>query len=87
VDKLPEPLLSRFVRLDIPAYTEDQFRAVATTVLQRKEGLSAQRAAAIAQAVGTRSTDLRAAVQVGRLAGPENDVQPILDQVIPAGRR
>jgi Holliday junction DNA helicase RuvB len=86
-DKLPEPLLSRFAVLAIQPYTPEEFHSVATRVLQQREGLKPARAAAVADAVGARSQSIRDAVQVGRLAGEYSEIQPIVDQVIPAARR
>jgi holliday junction DNA helicase RuvB len=83
IEKLPEPLVSRFTLLDFPAYGKAQFIHVVTTVLQQREGVSAARAKEIAEAVAERSRDPRAAVKVARLAGETGELAPILDEILP----
>jgi Holliday junction resolvasome RuvABC ATP-dependent DNA helicase subunit len=82
LELLPEPLRSRFVVQEIPAYTLEQFHAACTRALTR-EGIPPARARAIAQAVGARSRDPRDAVKVAHLLGPDEPIQPIVDRVVP----
>lgn len=82
-EKLPEPLVSRFVLLNFPAYTKEQFIHIASTVLERREGLTPGRAKEIAEAVADRSRDPRDAIKVGQLAGETSELAPILDEILP----
>lgn len=83
IDKLPEPLVSRFTLLDFPAYDKAQFIHVVSIVLHRREGVSEARAKEIAEAVAERTRDPRAAVKVARLAGESSELKPILDEILP----
>lgn len=80
---LPEPLLSRLVRLQLPGYTAEQAAAIVERVLVKREGLSKARARQIAQALALRSRDPRDAVQVARLTAAGQPLQAALDQVCP----
>lgn len=62
------PILSRFIKADIPAYSARDFVTVATAVLQQQEGQGSEMARHIATEVVQHSTDIRDAVRVARLA-------------------
>lgn len=76
VDRLPQDLLSRFIKLKFAPYTEKEFMSVSTTVLTIREGIVPDRAEQVARAVwqmhGERS-DIRQVVSIARLivAHPE----------------
>jgi len=69
IEKIIEPLLSRFVVLDIPEYTFEQFREIAISRLT-KEKVGKDVASVIAERVWSElgSRDIRDVVKVGRLA-------------------
>lgn len=67
VTHIPAPVLSRFVRLQIPGYTSDEFVDVARTVLMQKLGIGPEQAYNIATEVVRVSLDVRDAIKVGRL--------------------
>ena len=82
-EDLPPALASRFVRLDLPPYTQAEMERISAKVITRREGISAPRARAIAAAVAARSRDPRDAIQVARLAGKDAQLGPIVAQVVP----
>jgi MoxR-like ATPase len=84
LENLPEPLVSRFVIQRIAPYSRERFLGVAAAAA-RREGVSPARAQAIASAVSTRSHDPRDAVQVARLAGESEPLEPIIAQVLGRG--
>lgn len=59
--------LSRFVRLQLPAYSDAEFRQVVLTVLVRREGADPELAAEIAEATARHTRDPRDAINVFRL--------------------
>ena len=67
--RIPPELLSRFIVVRIPPYTEDQAREVCVSVLTRREGVGEEMARAIADAVLTKlgSRDPRDCVKIARL--------------------
>jgi MoxR-like ATPase len=69
-EKIIEPLLSRFVVLEIPEYTFEEFSEIAVTRL-RKEKVDKYIAAVIAEKVWNElgSKDIRDVIKVSRLAG------------------
>ena len=70
IEKLPADLLSRFVKLNFPAYTREQFMKVTVNLLSR-EDISPDNASYIGEQVwsmnGT-SADIRQCVYIARLA-------------------
>src|SRR5881628_3849895 len=68
-DKIIQPLLSRFLILEIPEYTFEQFTEIAVSRLT-KEKVDKQVASVIAQRVWNEldSRDIRDVIKVGRLA-------------------
>ncbi len=72
VNRLPQDLLSRFIKLKFPAYTENEFTKVSTTVLTVREGIVPERAEEIASAVWSmyhEQSDVRQVVSIARLSG------------------
>ncbi len=69
--RVPQPILSRFAKLDIPAYTPKEFVDVAKQVLVQREGLGPEMALLIATEVVKYTTDIRDAVRVARMAGKD----------------
>lgn len=84
-DKIPDALLSRFVRLDLRPYTPEQLRHINRVILER-EGISPARAAEIAEAAASRSPDPRAARDLGRLVGETEPIGDMVDRVIPRAK-
>jgi len=79
--RLPPELLSRFVVIKIPQYSEDQVREICVNVLTNREGVSEEVAKAIAESVigRLRSRDPRDCIKIARL-GPKSveDVEKIV---------
>lgn len=72
VNRLPQDLLSRFIRLKFPSYSEAEFISVGTTVLTTREGIVPERAEEIARAVWQmhgEQSDIRQVVSIARLSG------------------
>lgn len=72
VNKLPQDLLSRFIKLKFPSYSEAEFIIVSTTVLTTREGIMPERAEEIARAVWEmyhEQSDIRQVVSIARLSG------------------
>jgi Holliday junction DNA helicase RuvB len=80
--KITEPLLSRFVVLEIPEYTFEEFSEIAVTRL-RKEKVDREIATVIAEKVWTvlDSRDIRDVVKVGRLAHSIEDVSFVVSMM------
>lgn len=78
-DRMLTPLLSRFVILHFKQYSFGSFEQVCCHILGR-EGVQADVAAAIAEAVWTklRSKDIRDCMKMGRLAKTREDVEWIV---------
>ena len=75
--KIIEPLLSRFVVLEIPKYTFDEFREIAVTKLV-KENIDRHLAQIIIEKVWSHSRDIRDVIKVGRLVRNEQEVSLII---------
>jgi len=73
--KIIEPLLSRFLLLEIPEYTFDEFTEIAVTKLG-KENVNKYIASNIAESVWNElgSKDIRDVMKVGRLASSSEEV-------------
>jgi MoxR-like ATPase len=84
---LPAPLASRFVRVPLAEYTQEQAARISERVLIKREGLPKARAHEIAVATAARSRDPRDAVQLARLAGKRGPIEPLLEQVVPSKPR
>ena len=79
-EKIIEPLLSRFVVLEIPEYTFEEFSEIAVTRL-RKENVDKYIAVVIAEKVWNElgSKDIRDVIKVGRLANDTQSVSNVID--------
>lgn len=78
INRLPQDLLSRFIKLKFLAYNETEFLEVVTTILTLREGLVPERAKEIGQAIWGmfhEQADVRQCVSIARLAG--NDPKKI----------
>ena len=77
--KIIEPLLSRFIVLEIPEYTFEQFTEIAVRRLT-KEKVDKQVASVIAERVWNEldSRDIRDVIKVGRLASNIQEVSSIV---------
>jgi len=78
-EKIIEPLLSRFLILQIPEYTFEEFIEISVSRLQ-KENVNKQVANCIAERVWSEigSTDIRDVIKVGRLASNIKDIPIII---------
>jgi Holliday junction DNA helicase RuvB len=70
-------LLSRFIVLDIPPYTDDQFKEIAVQRLTKEEGISQELATEISTQVMQKLNrkDLRDCIKVARIARTPEDSQ------------
>jgi Holliday junction DNA helicase RuvB len=80
IRKIPEELLSRFVRLRIKRYTVKEFIQVARNVLVEREGHDEQYALEVAVSVvkNLNSRDIRDAIRVASLAGGSERQIPLI---------
>jgi replication-associated recombination protein RarA len=78
-DKIPKPLLSRFVVLELPEYTFEEFREIAVSLL-KKENIGESTAVFIANSVWNElgSRDIRDALKVGQLARNPQDILSVI---------
>lgn len=78
-NKIIEPLFSRFLILQIPEYTFEEFTEISVSRLQ-KENVNKQVATCIAEKVWSEigSTDIRDVIKVGRLASDIKDIPFII---------
>ena len=78
-EKIIEPLLSRFLVLEIPEYTFEEFTEIAVSRLT-KEKVDKQVASVIAEKVWNEldSRDIRDVIKVGRLASNIQEVSSIV---------
>jgi len=85
INRLPQDLLSRFIKLRFPAYTQDGFISVSTTVLTVREGITPERAQEIARAIWEmhhEQSDVRQCVSIARLSGGDpNKVKEVLHTI------
>jgi holliday junction DNA helicase RuvB len=79
IDKISEPLLSRFLVLKIPLYTFEQFKQIAVFRL-KQEKVDGELALIIAQKVWHEfgSNDIRDAIKIGRLSTSIEDACSIV---------
>lgn len=78
INKLPQELLSRFMRVHIKAYSEEDFKRVAYSVLTKREGTDPEIAGYIINKLSGVTKDVRDAVRVARLARSMDEVDSIL---------
>ena len=78
VKGLPAPIYSRFLKIEIPAYTQDEFITVARRVLAEHRDclLKPELAIMVATQVSQHSLDVRDAVRVGKLVKSFPDWDP-----------
>ena len=82
-DKIIEPLLSRFVALEISEYTFEEFTEIALVRL-KKENVDESLAIIIAEQVWNElSKDVRDVIKVGRLASDIKDIPFIIKMMKP----
>jgi len=83
IDKIPQELMSRFIKLRFRDYTPDEFMEVVVTILRDREGFTEPLALHIAQAVlkELRSRDVRDAIKVARLL-TEGRTREEVDKII-----
>ena len=89
VDRLSKELLSRFLKVNIPRYTEEELRGVIIKVLTEREGRSRDIAEYIAEKVikNLGSRDPRDAVRVSRIAKEKEDVDWFVETMKKYGKR
>jgi Holliday junction DNA helicase RuvB len=77
---ISEPLLSRFIILNIPEYTHEEFKQIAVARL-KEEGIDEKSALMIAQKVWYEfdSKNIRDVLKVGRLANNIHEVENIIE--------
>lgn len=83
---LEAPLRSRFIEIELPAYTPQEIARIAEAVLVKREGIPRARARQIARVVATRSADPRDAVQIARLTAKGESIEAAADVVIPSSK-
>jgi len=85
VNRLPHDLLSRFIKLRFPTYSEREFISVGTTVLTTREGITPQKAEEISKAVWEmhrEQSDIRQVVSIARLScGDPEKVKEVLQTI------
>jgi len=89
VDRLAKELLSRFLKVNIARYTEEELRGVIIKVLTEREGRSRDMAEYIAEKVikNLGSRDPRDAVRVSRIAKEKWDVDWFVETMRKYGKR
>ena len=80
--RMSPELLSRFWRIKLKAYTDEEFRAVVVAVLTKREGVDAEMAHYIARQVLPRSRDPRDAVKVARLGKSKADIDLLVTEIV-----
>jgi Holliday junction DNA helicase RuvB len=73
-DRLPPELLSRFIIFDFLPYTETEYLEVAVAIITRQMGKDQDLAEYIARQVGSKTRDVRQAVQVAKLVDSKEEV-------------
>ena len=78
---LCNPLLSRFIVVNIPQYTDEEFKEIAFQRLTNKEGVSEEVAKDIANQViqGLSRRDLRDCIKVARIAKTSKEIMSMID--------
>jgi hypothetical protein len=79
VDKLIGPLRSRFLELELPEYTWENFLEITQKLLRKRYGLEEATSARIAQVVWSslQTRDIRDALAIGKLTKSTEDVESI----------
>ena len=81
INRLPQELLSRFMKYHVRPYSEQEFKEVAFSVLTRRESVDPEIANYITQRLAGRTQDVRDAVRIGRLAVCKADVDRLITLV------
>jgi ATP-dependent Lon protease len=78
---LCNPLLSRFIVVNIPQYTDEEFKEIVFQRLTNKEGVSEEVAKDIANQVIQRLNrrDLRDCIKVARIAKTSREIMSVID--------
>jgi len=76
-ERIIEPLLSRFLVLEIPDYTFEEFKEIAIAKLE-KENIDRHLGQIIIEKVWSHSRDIRDVIKVGRLVRNEQEVSLII---------
>jgi Holliday junction DNA helicase RuvB len=78
---LCNPLLSRFIVVNIPQYTDEEFKEIVFQRLTNKEGVSEEVAKGIANQVIQRLNrrDLRDCIKVARIAKSSKEIMSVID--------
>jgi len=74
IRRLPAPLLDRFVVVRLKSYSPSESREVMGRVLEAREGVEPKLAATIARTLSRRTSSIRRAVQVARLANGDPEL-------------
>jgi transcriptional regulator NrdR family protein len=79
VDRLIRPLRSRFLELELPEYTWDNFLQIAQKLLQNRHGLDETTSAKISQVVWSqlKTRDIRDVLAIAKLTKSSEDVASI----------
>jgi hypothetical protein len=83
IDRLSKPLASRFRRLFLPRYTEEQFLDVAVKVCPK---LSEETARMIGVQVWNQQGDIRDVLSVSKLVKKQDGAQEIMDIILTLDR-
>lgn len=81
ISKLPQELLSRFMRYHVRPYSDQEFRNIAFSVLTKRESVDPEIANYIVQRLLGHTQDIRDAVRIGRLATSKADVDRIITMI------
>jgi hypothetical protein len=81
ISRIPKELLSRFLTMHVPIYSEQEFQEIVRSVLTRRENVDPEIADYIAHKIVPYSNDVRDAVRVGRLANSVQEVDEVLRTV------
>jgi Holliday junction DNA helicase RuvB len=81
INRLPQELMSRFMKYHVRPYSEQEFKEVAFSVLTKRESVDPEIANYICQRLSGRTQDVRDAVRIGRLAVCKTDVDRLITLV------
>ena len=79
VDRLVAPLRSRFLELELPGYTWEDFLQISQRLLQSRHGLDETTSAKIAEVVWSQlnTKDIRDVLAIAKLAKTPEDVETV----------
>jgi Holliday junction resolvasome RuvABC ATP-dependent DNA helicase subunit len=89
VEKLSDPLRSRFMELHLEEYTYDEFTEIVRRLLKKKYHLDMDVSEKIGYAVWNKmgSKDIRDAIMIAKLTKSSDDVDWLMDVQIKYGRK